>query len=165
MLGTVVLFACAQDGMSEEAAKPAVPATPTCSPQGQVWWNELLTRDVDRLANFYADVVGWTIASRDPGNTKLPARNSEDRYVMFTDGSQEVAGLINSGNRDAVPGGLGWFVYIQVPDVDAAVSRVQEKGGSVLRPAVTTGEGDRLAIVGDPVGNVFGLVTPATPGC
>ena len=141
------------------------PATLTCSRPGHVWWNELLATDTDMLAAFYADVIGWTIRVVDPENTKLPPRTLEDRYILFMDGSQEATGLIKSDHRDAAHPGAGWFMYIHVLDVDAAVTKVQKKGGKVLRPATTTAEGDRIAVVSDPLGNLFGLVTPAKSGC
>jgi uncharacterized protein len=143
----------------------ATPAAPPCSRPGYVWWNELLATDTDKLVGFYADVIGWTTRAVDPENTGLPPRTLEDRYILFMDGSQEAAGLINSGHRDAAHPGAGWFMYIHVLDVDSAVTKVEEKGGKVIRPVATTAEGDRIVIVSDPLGNLFGLVTPAKTGC
>ena len=27
---------------------------------GHVWWTELMTRDIDKAAQFYGEVMGWT---------------------------------------------------------------------------------------------------------
>ena len=165
ILLSVLAFVPVQNAGSQETPETATPARLACSRPGQVWWNELLTSDTDKLAAFYADVIGWTTKVVDPENTKLPARTVEDRYVLFGDGSQEAAGLIKSGHRAAAHSGAGWFMYIQVSDVDAALTKVEEKGGKVLRSPITTGEGDRIAVVSDPLGNAFGLVTPSKTGC
>jgi len=165
VLASVFAFVCAEHVGSKAMLESTTPATPPCSRPGYVWWNELLATDTDKLAAFYADVIGWTIRAVDPENTRLPPRTLEDRYILFMDGSQEAAGLIKSGHRDAAHPGAGWFMYIHVLDVDAAVTKVQEKGGKVLRSVATTAEGDRIVIVSDPLGNLFGLVTPAKPGC
>ena len=165
ILGGVLAFVCAQNAGSQATSEPTTSAKLTCSRPGQVWWNELLAADTEKLAVFYADVVGWTIKSVDTENTKLPAQTFEDRYILFMNGFQEMGGLMKSSHRDAAHSGAGWFMYIHVSDVDAAVTKVEEKGGKVLRAVVTTGEGDRIAVVSDPLGNVFGLVTPAKTGC
>ncbi|MGW3541363.1 VOC family protein [Nocardia niigatensis] len=49
-----------------------------------------------------------------------------------------------------------WTVYFGVEDVDAAVRKVAELGGSVVRPAEDTPYG-RLAAVADPSGVRFSL--------
>lgn len=165
ILASVLAFVSVQNAGSQETTEPATPAKLACSRPGQVWWNELLATDTDKLAAFYSDVIGWTTKAVDPENTKLAARAIEDRYILFGDGLQEAAGLIKSSHRDAVHSGSGWFMYIHVSDVDAALAKVEEKGGKVLRAAITTGEGDRIAVVSDPLGNAFGLVTPAKTGC
>jgi predicted enzyme related to lactoylglutathione lyase len=165
ILAGALAFVLVHNAASQQAPEPAAPAKLACSRPGQVWWNELLTADTDKLAAFYADVVGWTTKVVDPENTKLPARTLEDRYVLFGDGWQEAAGLIKSGHRAAAHSGAGWFMYIHVTDVDAALTRVEENGGKVLRSVITTGEGDRIAVVSDPFGNAFGLVTPSKTGC
>jgi uncharacterized protein len=71
---------------------------------------------------------------------------------------------MRANHPEAVHSGVGWFTYIQVADVDAAVQRAQTTGGTVLRPVDETADGSRVAVVSDPMGNVFGLVTPARKG-
>jgi predicted enzyme related to lactoylglutathione lyase len=164
-LASLLAFVPVQNAGSQETAGPATLAKLACSRPGQIWWNELLATDTDKLAGFYSDVIGWTNKAVDPENTKLAARTVEDRYILFGDGLQDAAGLIKLGHRDAAHSGSGWFMYIHVADIDAALTKVEEKGGKVLRAAFTTGEGDRIAVVSDPLGNAFGLVTPAKTGC
>jgi predicted enzyme related to lactoylglutathione lyase len=49
---------------------------------------------------------------------------------------------------------------IEVDAVDTAIERVQELGGSVVQP-LRTEYGYDFAIMGDPEGNEFCLITPA----
>lgn len=160
-----LIFACSLPAVDKAASETSTPKALTCSRPGQVWWNELLAGDAGKLTAFYTEVIGWTTKAVNPQNTGVAAESAEDRYVMFMEGSEEAAGLIKADHKDAVYSGKGWFTYIHVVDVDAAVVKVQEKGGAVIRLATTTAEGDRIAVVSDPLGNVFGLVTPANTGC
>jgi predicted enzyme related to lactoylglutathione lyase len=56
---------------------------------------------------------------------------------------------------DGAPG--QWQVYFGVEDTDAALARIVELGGSVLRDAEDTPYG-RLATAADPTGASFRLV-------
>jgi len=49
-----------------------------------------------------------------------------------------------------------WAVYFSVADVDAALAKVVELGGSIVRPAEDTPFG-RIADVTDPTGAMFKL--------
>jgi predicted enzyme related to lactoylglutathione lyase len=51
-------------------------------------------------------------------------------------------------------------VYVEVADTDAAVAKVSELGGAVMVPG-TDFPGGRFAVVADPQGAPFGVMTPA----
>jgi PhnB protein len=53
--------------------------------------------------------------------------------------------------RDAFPA----FLYVYVPDADAAYERALAAGATTLEPPLDTPYGDRRAMVRDPFGNVF----------
>lgn len=142
----------------------AAPEASTCPRAGVVWWNELLAPETEKLTDFYAKVIGWKTKVVDAEDQSQPARSPSDQYTIFMDGDQEVAGLMRANHPEAVHTGVGWFTYIQVPDVEAAVTRAQATGGTVLRPASETADGSLIAVISDPMGNVFGLVTPAKKG-
>lgn len=109
-------------------------------------WFELHTRAYDEVVEFYREAFGWTVQvlSDEPGM----------RYTVLSHGeNQQLAGIMDaSGFRADEP--MGWFVYFWVADADAAVARVTELGGSVVRPAEDTPYG-RLATVADPKGTLF----------
>jgi predicted enzyme related to lactoylglutathione lyase len=52
-----------------------------------------------------------------------------------------------------------WSVYFSVDGTDAAIAKVIELGGSVVRPAEATPYG-RLATVADATGSQFKLIDP-----
>lgn len=141
------------------------PATETSCPRGgAIWWNELLAPETEKLTNFYARVIGWKTKVVDAEDQSQPPRSPSDQYTIFLDGDQEAAGLMRATHPEAVHSGLGWFTYIQVADVEAASATAQAAGGTVLRPPVATADGTRIAVISDPMGNVFGLVTPGKKG-
>ena len=50
--------------------------------------------------------------------------------------------------------------YIQVANVDSAVRAAEEMGGKIVESPYDVPKVGRLAVVEDPEGAVFGLVTP-----
>jgi uncharacterized protein len=165
-LGAVagVGLACALAQAMNAAPARAAPEASTCARGGFVWWNELLAPETEKLTDFYAKVIGWKTKIVDAEDQSQPARTAADQYTIFLDGDQEVAGLMRANHPEAIHSGVGWFTYIQVADVEAAAARAQATGGTVLRPAAETADGSRIAVISDPMGNVFGLVTPAKKG-
>ncbi|MDJ0278574.1 VOC family protein [Sphingomonas sp. 2R-10] len=106
---------------------------------GDFIWYELLTRDIDAAAAFYADVVGWTL--QDSGTPGID-------YRLFTapDG-QPVAGLM--AMPDAMPAPT-WLGYVAVDDVDAAAADFVGAGGHQHMPPTTMPGVGRMAMLTDP---------------
>ncbi len=133
-----------------------------CSGVGQVWWNELLAPETEQLSTFYEKVFGWSKAIVDVELQRPPATSPDDKYVMFTNNKQEVAGLMRYHHPDAPSSNVGWFVYIQVANVKTSVEHVQNNGGTIIYEPAEMPDGNTIAVVRDPKGNIFGLVTPAS---
>ncbi|MEU1205747.1 VOC family protein [Nocardia sp. NPDC005825] len=112
-------------------------------------WFELHTRGYDDALKFYREAFGW----QDPFTI---ADTPEFRYTTIHSVSPMLGGVMDSSGflPPSVPG--YWTVYFGVEDVDAAVRKVQELGGSVVRPPEDTPYG-RLAAVADPAGVRFSL--------
>ena len=166
VLGTVIGLGLSGIVAKTDHVAALSPAQDSCSRPGSIWWNELLAPDTDKLTDFYSKVIGWKTKVVDAENQTMPARTPNDRYTVFMDGDQEIAGLMRANHPEAIHAGLGWFTYIQVENVESAVATAQANGGSVLRPIMETDDGNRIAVISDPMGNVFGLVTPAaSKGC
>jgi hypothetical protein len=120
---------------------------------GQIWWNELTTRNADRAITFYGETMGWTFEAMptETGNT----------YWLCKSGDDVVAGILtmDGPHFDATP--EHWFTYIAVEDVDACVQKAIAAGGSLRRPAFEVPGVGRIAIVADVNGAVAGWITPA----
>jgi uncharacterized protein len=102
----------------------------------------LVTGDLDRVRKFYADAFGWTINADNPMN-----------YGLVDTGSGIGGGIAKPTN------GPGYVtVYVEVPDVQRALDRIQSLGGTMLMPPMDVPNGPRIAMFKDPAGNVIGLM-------
>ncbi|MFN2421866.1 MAG: VOC family protein [Gemmatimonadota bacterium] len=110
-------------------------------------WNELLTRDVDRAAEFYSRLFGWGVRVQEFGGTP---------YTMFTLGDQPIAGALAMPESAEAP--PSWLVYWGVSDCDDRVKAARADGAVVhVEPTDVPGVG-RFAVLSDPRGAVFALV-------
>jgi uncharacterized protein len=116
---------------------------------GTMNWAEVQTRDKDAAEPFYEQVFGYDTETTDMGQAGA--------YVLLKVNDQPAAGLIQIGpDWGDVPS--NWSVVFEVEDCDAAVAKVQELGGSVIRePRDLEGVG-RFAVVTDPWGAVFQVI-------
>ena len=121
------------------------PGTPT--------WFELFTRDYDASVEFYRQVFGW--------DTHVAGDTPEFRYTTLGEGESQLAGIMDASGflPEGVP--AHWSIYFGVEDADAALAKIVELGGSVVRPAEDTPYG-RLAEAADPTGAHFKLIQPPT---
>lgn len=109
-------------------------------------WNELQTRDPEAARDFYAQVFGWT------------ATTDENNYTLFwVDGRRHAGMIVMDENWGAeVPN--NWAVYFRVPQIDAAVARAQEVGGTLVVPPMPAGGWGTFAVIADPHGGVFTIM-------
>lgn len=93
---------------------------------GHFYWNELMTRDVERDKKFYADALGWTFDGMPmPDGTYWVAKSGGDKPVG---GLFSIAGAQYAGVPE------GWMAYIAVDDVDARVKKAQSLGATLMKP-------------------------------
>ena len=110
----------------------------------------IVTHDLERLARFYTGVVGATETRRTPDVGPM-------FYLGLRIGDSEL-GIVSDGSVAGTPAGRV-VLSIEVPDVDAALSRVEAHGGQAPAPANDMPWGQRVAHVQDPDGNAFNLTT------
>jgi predicted enzyme related to lactoylglutathione lyase len=96
-----------------------------------------------RAADFYEAVFKWT-----------PRRDSDE--PAFSDATGHVIGHFIAG--EPAPEDTGILLFVYVEDVDAALRRVEQHGGSVTQPPRPEG-GLHVATFRDPEGNRIGLWT------
>lgn len=113
------------------------------SEAGAPCWHELHTRDYAAALDFYRTAFGW--------ETRALSDTPDFRYSQLVSGEGEYAGVLDASGF--LPAGApgGWVVYLGVSDVDAALLRTVELGGSVVAPAEDSPFG-RLAQIADPTG-------------
>lgn len=117
-------------------------------------WYELLTTDQPAAEKFYRNVVGWEMA--DAGQSAM-------RYTILSAGTRGVGGLMALPKERAPWMKLGWTGYIGVDDTDATAKRITAAGGSILYGPDDIPNVGRFAVVADPGGAAFMLLTPIPP--
>lgn len=129
----------------------------TNKPGGFIWY-ELMTTDPDAAARFYGAVIGWRI-----GGEARPVPGGPD-YRMILRGDGGHAGGVMAIDAEMKRHGAHpfWLAYLQVADVDATVRAIEADGGRALMPAMDLPVG-RIAMVTDPMGAPFYVMTPIPP--
>ena len=114
-------------------------------------WAELNARGVESTKPFYQKVFGWSVKSSPMGQGQPP-------YTEWQLNGQSIAGGMEMGSQMPAQVPPHWLVYFGVPNTDAAAKKVSELGGRVNFPP-TDFPGGRFAVVADPQGATFGLMT------
>lgn len=114
---------------------------------GDFVWHELCTTDPVAAAEFYSQVVGWTV--RDSG---LPGID----YRLVCIGDRQVAGIMTLPAEQMPPRPV-WIGYIAVDDVDVKAGEIEAAGGSIHKMPQDIPSIGRFAVVADPQGAVFML--------
>ncbi len=111
---------------------------------GALVWNELNSPDLDASAAFYGGLFGWTTA---------PFEGGPGPYLSIKNGEANAGGI-----RPLTPPGAPphWLVYFGVGDLDAALARVAQLGGTVHAGPIDI-QVAKIAIVSDPQGAIFAL--------
>jgi hypothetical protein len=124
---------------------------------GCLSWNELITSDPAKAADFYQAVLGWTSES-------VPMPGGGPPYTVFhVEGASEngIAGAM-APPMEGMPN--FWGVYFAVADCDATVETAKAKGATVLAEPMDLEGVGRMAALMDPNGAAFSLMqmAPAT---
>jgi predicted enzyme related to lactoylglutathione lyase len=112
---------------------------------GAICWAEVHTRDGQAADAFYTSAFPLT---------GEPVTGGPMDYTVYKSGDDMVAGRMVNGDVPPM-----WLVYFQVPDVDSTISKITSLGGSVASQPEDTPYG-RMAVVADPNGAHFAVITP-----
>ena len=117
---------------------------------GTLCWNELMTREPTGAIEFYGSVFGWEAKTEEM---------EHGSYTEFLLNDRSVAGMMPM-QGDMWPAELPnhWMVYFAVANTDTAAALVTELGGTVSVPPTDIPPG-RFAVVGDPQGAMFSIIT------
>jgi len=109
---------------------------------GKICYLELPADDVQRSADFYQKVFGWTVRTRGDGK------------LAFDDGVGEVSGSWVVGRPPAAAPGL--MVYIWCDSVEKTIEAIVANGCDIVQP-VGGDPGEFTARFRDPGGNIIGI--------
>lgn len=118
---------------------------------GALVWNELRTSDVDAAAAFYGDVLGWTTQPW-----------QEDGYQTWINDGDVVGGLIALGDEHPSEMPSHWSASFVAEDVDETTATARELGGGVLVEPFDAPPIGRVAVLSDPHGAMFAIVSQPT---
>jgi predicted enzyme related to lactoylglutathione lyase len=117
---------------------------------------EIPAGDPQVLGQFYADVFGWKL-DLDPTYNYLQFQAEGGPGGAFVK-----AGETMSGEYPAYEVGKP-LLYIGTDDIDAALARVESRGGKVLLPKTEIPSVGWFSIFSDPTGNVMALFAGMRP--
>lgn len=109
---------------------------------------EIVGSDTKTLRDFYARAFDWQIE-------QMPSEGGID-YAMARPGADHgIDGGIGAGMD---PSQSYVSFYVEVPDINAMLEKVQSIGGSTIMPAMDVPNGPRIAMISDPGGHKVGLI-------
>lgn len=120
------------------------------STTGFVHWVDLHSQSIDQDRQFIREGLGLKTQSM-----SMPT----GPYHVLEPDTKTRGGAMAGQNPDAPS---MWVAWVAVDDVDQTLARVERNGGKVVAPAWDAQTVGRLAIVADPAGVTFGVITPAT---
>jgi len=112
---------------------------------GEFFWVDLYARDVVTASAAYA-AIGYNIVPAD--------EDQGDRMLLESNGYAR-AGITQMPTDAREP---GWLPYVQVEDVAATVAAAQSAGGKVLMAPDDAVLDGNVAVIGDPLGGVIGVI-------
>jgi predicted enzyme related to lactoylglutathione lyase len=113
-------------------------------------WAELNARGLDQAIAFYETVFDWTHSEQPFGEGEV--------YSQLEHDGQPIAGALEMNPQIPAETPSYWLIYFNVDDVDAQFRKTIELGGHEM-VAPTDMPGGRFAIVSDPQGAAFGVIT------
>jgi uncharacterized protein len=121
---------------------------------GTFFWNELMTRDVERAKTFYANTLGWSYDG-------VPMPGGSGTYWLAKSNDEPVAGIFDISGPEFGPVPESWMAYIAVDDVDARTKKATAAGAKLMKPIFDVPGVGRIAILMEPGGAGIGWITPA----
>jgi hypothetical protein len=116
---------------------------------------EVVGQDAGKLHSYYADLFGWEIDTNNPMGYGLVSKDGN----LSADGGNGIGGGVGAG-PDGYEGHVTF--YVAVPDVEAALVRAEELGGTRVMGPEKIMDMVELGHFKDPEGHLIGLVKDAS---
>jgi predicted enzyme related to lactoylglutathione lyase len=120
------------------------------SAHGTPCWYELGTDDLDDVVAFYGPIFGWTFQR---------STSVDMDYRLAAAGQTMVAGFMSNQQQGGSPPPACIF-YVAVNDCDATSAQATALGAKAIVPPSDIPGTGRFAVLMDPQGAVFGLLSP-----
>jgi len=111
---------------------------------------EIVGKDGAALHTYYAELFGWQIDADNPMGYGMVAREGN----VNADGVGIGGGVV--GGPEGYDGHVTF--YVEVPDVEAALAKAAEMGGTRMMGPDSPMEGLEIGLFTDPEGHVVGVV-------
>ena len=142
--GCLVLISRVSAGEAELPPLTTVEGNPRRP--GKFIWADLVTDDVAKARDFYAQLFGWQFWGM-------------GAYAIAMNDGQPLGGMFQKPRPANDPKAKPrWFGYISVPNVSKAERAVTKAGGRVLAPAKDFPKRGEQAVFADPEGAIFGVL-------
>ena len=112
-------------------------------------WNELQTSDTAKALEFYTKLFGWTTKSGEMGPMVY--------HEIMNDGKPIGGMMAIAPEMGPIP--PHWLGYIWVEDCDATASKAKALGAGLHVPPMDIPNVGRFAIIQDPQGATFAIIT------
>ncbi len=118
---------------------------------GAFSWSELLTTDPEAAKAFYGELFGWTLKPRQMGRSI---------QTVIEVAGQEMGHIapIPQGQPNMRP---TWGTFVTVDEVAVTTAKATELGGKVLMPPMVVPDVGTFALIQDPQGAMFAIVSYA----
>ena len=113
---------------------------------GEPVWVDLSSPDVERSAEFYGALFGWTVDRE--------RAEQFGGYSNFRKDGKQVAGLMPMMNPGMPP---VWSCYVATDDAAKTTELVEQNGGTVVAPPMDVAELGTMAVYTAPDGSFFGI--------
>ena len=113
---------------------------------------DIYVNDIDRAQSFYETVLDTTLtAMDDPTDSSVQMRAFGDDFTSHGAGGA----LVKLDHASPGPGGA--MVYFSSDDCAVEQGRVEDAGGTIVRPKYSIGDHGFVSIFTDTEGNMVGL--------
>jgi len=144
---TLFITACAK----QQFIAPKVTPLPTNERLvGKFVWFDLFTHDLEAVSRFYHEVFGWSFQDAAAGTHTI---------ITFLRDGVPIANAIDISREKTESHGSRWLSYMSVTNVDETSALSVENNGSIFREPRDLPDRGRFAILKDPEGALFAVVT------
>jgi uncharacterized protein len=118
---------------------------------------EIIGQDGEKLQRYYGELFGWEIDASNPMKYGIVDREQN----LSTDGIG-IGGGVGGAPTPDYPGHV--TVYVEVPDVEAALAKAEELGGTRMMGPDEVMEGLVVGLFQDPEGHTIGVMMNTATG-